>query len=240
VEKVVCISTDKAVNPSSVMGCCKRIAEMLVQSGHFTGTTACAVRFGNVLGSRGSVIPVFQRQIARGGPITVTDPEIRRYFMTISEASQLVIQAGSLGEGSDLFLLDMGDPVRIVDLARDMIRLAGLEPEEDIQIRFTGLRPGEKLLEELWLPTERLVPTSHQKISRVISPPFDFEDLDRQIRVLTRLAVEMDDRGIVEHLQGLVPEYTPQYEHHPEGPEAEPLPLSAVLIQEKGNAANPA
>jgi hypothetical protein len=130
---------------------------MLVQSGHFKGTTACAVRFGNVLGSRGSVIPIFQRQIARGGPVNVTHPEIRRYFMTISEASQLVIQAGALGEGSDLFLLDMGDPVRIVDLARDMIRLAGLEPEEDVAIR-SRLRPGEKLT-DLWLPDEVLEPT---------------------------------------------------------------------------------
>jgi len=192
------------------MGCCKRIAEMLVQSGHFKGTTACAVRFGNVLGSRGSVIPVFQRQIARGGPVNVTHPEIRRYFMTISEASQLVIQAGALGQGSDLFLLDMGDPVRIVDLARDMIRLAGLEPDEDIQIRFTGLRPGEKLHEDLWLPTEALEPTLHEKIRRVKSPGFDFEMLDRQIRVLTRLAVEMNERGIVEQLKGLVPEYQPE------------------------------
>jgi FlaA1/EpsC-like NDP-sugar epimerase len=212
VEKVVCISTDKAVNPTSVMGCCKRIAEMLVQSGHFKGTTACAVRFGNVLGSRGSVIPVFQRQIARGGPITITHPEIRRYFMTISEASQLVIQAGAMGEGSDLFLLDMGDPVRIVDLARDMIRLAGLEPDEDVQIRYVGLRAGEKLHEDLWLPTEQLMPTTHEKISRVISPGFDFEMLDRRIRVLTRLAVEMDEPGIVKQLQGLVPEYRPKAE----------------------------
>ena len=210
VGKVVCISTDKAVNPTSVMGCCKRIAEMLVQSGHFKGTTACAVRFGNVLGSRGSVIPIFQRQIARGGPVSVTHPEIRRYFMTISEAAQLVIQAGTLGQGSDLFLLDMGDPVRIVDLARDMIRLAGLEPDEDIQIRFTGLRPGEKLHEDLWLPTEILEPTLHEKIRRVKSPGFDFEMLDRQIRLLTRLAVEMNERGIVEQLKGLVPEYQPE------------------------------
>src|SRR5436309_12729907 len=120
------------------MGCCKRIAEMLVQCGHFEGTTACAVRFGNVLGSRGSVIPIFQRQIASGGPVTITDPEVRRYFMTISEASQLVIQAGALSQGSDLFLLDMGEPIRTVDLPRDMSRLAGLDPKEEMAIRGVG------------------------------------------------------------------------------------------------------
>ena len=212
VERVVCISTDKAVNPTSIMGCCKRIAEMLVQSGHFGGTTACAVRFGNVLGSRGSVIPIFQRQIASGGPVTITDPEVRRYFMTISEASQLVIQAGALSQGSDLFLLDMGEPIRIVDLARDMIRLAGLDPKEKIEIRVVGLRPGEKLNEELLLPSESRTPTSHEKISRIISPAFAFEKLDPEIRALTRLAVEMDYPGIVRKLKQIVPEYQPQHE----------------------------
>ena len=209
IERVVCISTDKAVNPTSIMGCCKRIAEMLVQSGHFKGTTGCAVRFGNVLGSRGSVIPVFQRQIANGGPITITHAEIRRYFMTIPEASQLVIQAGALGKGNDLFLLDMGAPVRIVDLARDMIRLAGQVPDEDIKIEIVGLRPGEKINEELWLPTESMVSTSHEKISRVISPCFDYEMLDHQIRQLTQLAIEMDYEGIVRKLKEIVPEYSP-------------------------------
>lgn len=214
VEKVVCISTDKAVHPTSVMGCCKRIAEMLVQSGHFKGTTGCAVRFGNVLGSRGSVIPIFQNQILRGGPITITHPDIRRYFMTISEASQLVIQAGALGQGNDLFLLDMGSPVRIIDLANDMIRLAGLEPEKDIKIKIVGLRPGEKIFEELWLSTESQIPTSHEKINRVISPSFDFEKLDREIRALTQLAVEMDYVGIVRKLKTIVPEYEPQQDYH--------------------------
>ncbi len=210
VERVVCVSSDKAVNPTNVMGCCKRIAEMLVQSGRFRGTTACAVRFGNVLGSRGSVIPLFQKQIATGGPITVTHPEMRRYFMTIPEASQLVIQAGAMGEGSDLFLLDMGEPVRIIDLAHDMIRLAGLEPGEDIQLKMVGLRPGEKTFEELWLPTERRLPTSHEKINRVVSPAFEYEALEREIRVLTELAVAMDFAGIVRQLKKIVPEYDPQ------------------------------
>jgi FlaA1/EpsC-like NDP-sugar epimerase len=210
VERVVCISTDKAVNPTSVMGCCKRIAEMLVQSGHFTGTVSTAVRFGNVLGSRGSVIPIFQEQIVRGGPVTITHPDIRRYFMTISEASQLVIQGGAMGEGHDLFLLDMGAPVRIIDLARDMIRLAGREPDKDIRIEIVGLRPGEKLHEELWLPSETRIPTGHEKIMRVVSPEFDYARMDGQIRTLTQLAIEMDFGGIVRALKAIVPEYEPK------------------------------
>jgi FlaA1/EpsC-like NDP-sugar epimerase len=209
-ERVVCISTDKAVNPTSVMGCCKRVAELLVQGRLSGDTNAVAVRFGNVLGSRGSVIPVFQRQIERGGPVMVTHPEIRRFFMTIQEASQLVIQAGALGQPGDLFILDMGEPVKILDLARDMIRLAGYEPDVDIPVRITGLRPGEKITEELVLPTESCEPTAHEKILRVcIEGRPRVADLARGIAELTELAVAMDFPAIVRTLQRMVPEYRP-------------------------------
>jgi len=180
----VLISTDKAVRPSSVMGATKRVAEMIVQDAATrAGRAYVAVRFGNVLGSRGSVVPVFQQQIAAGGPVTVTHPEMRRYFMTIPEAVQLVLQAAALGKGGEVFVLDMGEPVRIVDLAKDLIRLSGLEPERDIEIRFTGVRSGEKLYEELFDPIETYHRTRHEKIfvssngqgndSRVIPERYD-------------------------------------------------------------------
>ncbi len=170
------ISTDKAVNPSSVMGATKRVAEIYVQAlSQRSSTRFVTVRFGNVLGSAGSVIPIFREQIARGGPVTVTHPEMTRYFMTIPEASQLVLQAGSMGHGGEIFILDMGDPVRIVDLARDLIVLSGLRPVDDIEIQFSGIRPGEKLVEELSTDAEHADKTKHPKVFIGRIKPHDWE-----------------------------------------------------------------
>ena len=203
----VMISTDKAVNPTSVMGCCKRVAEMLVQLiSEEADTQFSTVRFGNVLNSAGSVVPIFHEQILRGGPITVTHPDIERYFMTIPEAARLVIQAGLLGEGGDVFVLDMGEPVRIADLARDMIRLSSLEEGRDIEIRYSGLRPGEKLYEELFTSQEELLATAHPKIR---AARIEALGVDRAETVIAQLEAVMHRPGdeIRVLLHHLVPEY---------------------------------
>lgn len=206
----VMVSTDKAVNPTNVMGASKRAAELYVQAlAQHSRTHFVTVRFGNVLGSNGSVVPIFQDQIARGGPVTVTHPDVTRYFMTIPEASQLVLQAGSMGEGGDIFILDMGQAVKIVHLAEELIRLSGYQPYEDIDIVFTGLRPGEKLFEELLLKGEGIVPTRHEKIRVAKASVGDEELLNRQIEDLYQLARQLDLAGVVAKLEEIVPEYQP-------------------------------
>jgi len=189
VRKFVYISTDKAVNPSSVMGATKRVGELIVRSfAHRSETEFAIVRFGNVLGSRGSLIPMLKKQIRRGGPIRITHPEMTRYFMTIPEAVQLIMQAGAMGTLGELFILDMGEPVKILDLAKDLVRLHGLVPGEDVELQFTGVRPGEKTHEELVYEQEELVPTQHNKIRMVqaTSGP-DFEWLRGEISTLLKL-----------------------------------------------------
>jgi FlaA1/EpsC-like NDP-sugar epimerase len=192
VQRFVMISTDKAVNPTNVMGASKRVAEMLVlQAAQRTSQPFVVVRFGNVLGSRGSVIPTFQQQILSGGPVTVTHPEICRYFMTIPEAVQLTLQAVVISPGGEVVMLDMGEPVKIVDLARDLINLSGYEVDKDIEIRFTGLRPGEKLFEELFLPSEEYQSTRHEKLLVVSNASHSVpEYLDRVVADLQQAAVD--------------------------------------------------
>jgi FlaA1/EpsC-like NDP-sugar epimerase len=208
VERFVMISTDKAVNPTSVMGVSKRVAELFIQSfAQKSSTSFMTVRFGNVLGSAGSVIPTFQRQIAAGGPVTVTHPEMQRYFMTIPEACQLVLQAAAMGQGGELFILDMGQPVKIVDLARDLIRLSGLTPDEDVEIRYTGLRPGEKLFEELSLGEEDTMKTRHPRIFIGKVKAANFHWLSNLIDDLDESAVAHDVARIYSKLKEIVPEY---------------------------------
>lgn len=206
--KFVLISTDKAVNPTNIMGATKRVAEMIIQAmDKHSATEYTAVRFGNVLGSNGSVLTLFRQQIERGGPLTVTHPEVTRFFMTIPEAVQLVIQAGALAKGGEIFVLDMGSPVRIMDLARDYIRLSGLEPDKDIQIEIIGLRPGEKLYEELLLSDEGLQATTHHKI--FIGQP-TFSDLAKLKEELEQLSMMLagNQQELIACMQRLVPTYT--------------------------------
>ena len=214
VERFVMISTDKAVNPTNIMGASKRIAEIYVQSFfrklHATNpdcTKFITTRFGNVLGSNGSVIPYFRKQIAAGGPVTVTHPDIIRYFMTIPEACCLVMEAGTLGEGGEIFVFDMGKPVKILDLARNMIRLAGYTPEKDIQIEFTGLRPGEKLYEELLNQKETTLPTANDKIMVARVREFDFDEVSTQVDSLIQTSRLSKPFTTVKLMKQLVPEY---------------------------------
>ncbi|KMT22617.1 nucleoside-diphosphate sugar epimerase/dehydratase [Clostridium cylindrosporum] len=208
VKKFVLISTDKAVNPTNIMGATKRMCEMVIQSiDKISKTEFVAVRFGNVLGSNGSVIPLFKKQIKQGGPITVTHPDINRYFMTIPEAAQLVIQAGSMAKGGEIFILDMGSPVKIVDLAEDLIRLSGLEPGKDIKIKFTGLRPGEKLYEELLMDEEGITNTNHKKIFIGKPGHYSFDDINIKVDSLRNI-LDKDDEKIFELVEEIVPTYS--------------------------------
>jgi FlaA1/EpsC-like NDP-sugar epimerase len=228
VDRFLLISTDKAINPTNVMGATKRVAEIYVQSlgnrekrvihlnhksknegltndGHTT--KFITTRFGNVLGSNGSVIPRFKEQISKGGPITVTHPEIIRYFMTISEACSLVLEASAMGNGSEVFLFDMGSPVKILDLAKKMVRLAGLTPGKDIKIEFSGLRPGEKLFEELLNDKEEVIPTHHKKILIAKVVEYDFYNVNKSIDQLVDLALQSNDKEVVRQMKKIIPEY---------------------------------
>ena len=212
VKKFVMLSTDKAVNPTNVMGCSKRICEIYVQSldkaikeGRVKGTTQfVTTRFGNVLGSNGSVIPLFERQIKAGGPVTVTDPNIIRYFMLIPEACRLVLEAGTHGKGGEIFIFDMGKPVRIADLAKRMIKLSGAK---DVEVKYTGLRPGEKLYEEMLSNEENTIPSFHEKIRIAKVREYDYDDVERDIEELIAIADSFDDMKTVAKMKAMVPEY---------------------------------
>ncbi len=223
VEDFVMISTDKAVRPTSMMGATKRMAELVIRAlQKERGTKFVAVRFGNVLGSNGSVVPIFKDQIAAGGPVTITHPEMRRFFMTIPEAAQLVLQAFSIGKGGEVFVLDMGEPVKIVDLAKNLILLSGLQPGRDIQIEFMGVRPGEKLFEELNLQDEDLVPTVHSKIRSYVSPyEVDAKQMKAYMQEFQQAVSESDTLRIVLLLKELIPDYNP----------GSSLPQAAVSMQ---------
>ena len=210
INRFVMISTDKAVNPTNVMGASKRGAELLVQAlQDVPGNTTkfITTRFGNVLGSNGSVIPHFKRQIEKGGPVTITHPEIVRYFMTIPEACELVLQAGTMGKGGEIFVFDMGEPVKIKDLAIKMIKLSGFEPEIDIKLKYTGLRPGEKLYEELLSDDTKNLPTPHEKIMVSMDPHMEFEDIECLANKITKAALRRDQIEVVKLLKKMVPEF---------------------------------
>jgi FlaA1/EpsC-like NDP-sugar epimerase len=209
VTEFVMISSDKAVRPVNVMGATKRVAEIMVRALRPAEGRYVSVRFGNVLGSSGSVVPIFKEQIARGGPVTVTHPDMRRYFMTIPEACQLVLQASAMGRGSEIFVLDMGEPVRIIDLARNLISLSGLQPDRDIEIVVTGTRPGEKLFEELNEETEGLLPTHHEKIRTFEGQTLPRTELDRLLAQARIACRERDCLEAMTLLREIVPEFTP-------------------------------
>lgn len=214
VDRFVLISTDKAVNPSSIMGVTKRIAEHLMQEFNGAGFTRfTVVRFGNVLGSNGSVVPLFYEQIRNGGPVTVTHPKIKRFFMTIPEAVQLVLQASVMGRGGEVFVLDMGEQIKVADLARNMIVLAGLVPDKDIRIEFTGLRPGEKLYEELFEESEQVEPTDHPKIHRAVGAPVPVGELGEWLESLQANLPKKDAEELLQDLKRLVPSFHPTLPH---------------------------
>jgi FlaA1/EpsC-like NDP-sugar epimerase len=212
VEKMVFISTDKAVNPTNVMGATKRTAEMYIQSKNsHSNTSYITTRFGNVLGSNGSVIPIFEKQIAAGGPVQVTHPDITRFFMTIPEACQLVLEAGAMGEGGEIFVFDMGDSVKIIDLAKKMILLSGLQPDKDIEIQYTGLRPGEKLYEELLNDSESIIPTHHDKIMKAKVAQNNYLYIQDELNKLQELIqVAASDNTVVSSIKNIVPEFISQ------------------------------
>jgi FlaA1/EpsC-like NDP-sugar epimerase len=213
--KFVMVSTDKAVNPSNVMGASKRIAEKYVQSlqiknskeNNVKATKFITTRFGNVLGSNGSVVPLFTKQIAAGGPVTITHPDIIRYFMTIPEACQLVLEAGAMGNGGEIYIFDMGKPVKIIDLAKKMIKLAGFIPDKDIKIEIVGLRPGEKLYEELLNDTSKTIPTHHEKIMIAEEIQDEYENLHGEINELIGIANFFNNDDIVAKMKTIVPEF---------------------------------
>ncbi len=209
VERFIMVSTDKAVRPSSVMGATKRVAEMITSCYGSTSRCFAAVRFGNVIGSEGSVVHLFKKQIERLGPVTVTHPEITRYFMTIPEACKLILQAGALGQGQEIFILDMGTPVKIMNMARDLIRLSGFEPDEDIEIKIVGLRPGEKLYEELITGGEGIVRTPHEKIFTLKGNNCNLDWLKQKVEELLGVAHRQDGQAIKMKLKEIVPEYQP-------------------------------
>ena len=212
VEDFVMLSSDKAVKPTNIMGVTKRVAELILLGLQYEHTRFVAVRFGNVLGSNGSVLPIFQQQLARGGPITVTHPDAKRYFMTIPEAVQLVLQASTMGKGGEIFILEMGEPIRICDLAQNLIRLSGLQPEQDVKIVFTGLRPGEKLVEELLIEGEGIARTWHSKIRVLSSPEVRFEQVREWLDDLAALVEAKNIHGLIAKLSSIVPEYKPSPE----------------------------
>ena len=240
---VVNVSTDKAVNPTSVMGATKRLAERYVQHvAHQTGRPYVSVRFGNVLGSAGSVLPIFEEQIAAGGPVTVTHPEMRRYFMTIPEAAQLVLQAAALGSSGEILVLDMGEPVRIVELATSMIRLSGLEPGRDIEVVYTGTRPGEKLYEELALTEEGAKATRHPKVFIGCTPTPNWASAAHDLADLESITDWLDAPGLRTLLARHVPEFAldavPTNGHGPgtRAPEAGASGAGAPSAEEAGDA----
>lgn len=209
VHSFILISSDKAVRPTSIMGATKRVSELLLQSLQNGGTRFIAVRFGNVLDSNGSVFPIFKKQIAEGGPVTVTHPDMRRYFMTIPEACQLVLQTSAIGVGGQICVLDMGRPVKIVDLARNMIELAGLKPDEDIKIEFTGVRPGEKLYEELTSILDDTVPTDHENVRIFVGNQKPQFDIDEWLRSLQEISKARDLARLIAALRQMVIDYSP-------------------------------